>query len=338
MADFYREHGGAVISTAIDKYVSVMVNRKFDSGIRVAYSKTEEVASVAEVEHGLVRAALGMAGVRGGIEIATVADIPSRGTGLGSSSTFTVALMHALHAYCGRHVSSASLAEEACHIEIVMNGEPIGKQDQYAAAFGGFNLIEFHPDGTVGVSPVICQPETLRNLQASLLLLYTGINRSASDLLREQANEVRSNADKRATLRRMVELCYTLRDEVQANNLAAFGELLHMNWELKKSFAGKISNSAIDEWYLAARRSGAVGGKILGAGAGGFSLLTAPPDRHDAICHALPALRRIPFRFERAGSQIIFYQPGKADGGDLGQPNAARQEGRYYDVSAQSIR
>ncbi len=309
MAEFYRENGGAVISTAIDKYVFVMVNRKFDSGIRVAYSKTEEVETAAQVEHSLVRAALTLAGVQGGIEIATVADIPSRGTGLGSSSTFTVALMNALHAYCGRHASSATLAEEACQIEIDICREPIGKQDQYAAAYGGFNLLEFRPDGTVGVSPVICQPETLQRLQASLLLLYTGITRSASNLLQEQSDAVREDAGKRAALRRMVALCYDLRHEVEANNLDAFGEVLHENWELKKSLSGRISNSEIDEWYDTARRSGASGGKILGAGAGGFLLLTAPPERHAAICHSLPRLRPIPFGFERTGSQIIVYQP-----------------------------
>jgi D-glycero-alpha-D-manno-heptose-7-phosphate kinase len=309
MPAFYRDGGGAVISTAISKYVFVMVNRKFDAGIRVAYSKTEEVASVAEVEHGLVRAGLHIAGLQGGIEIATVADIPSRGTGLGSSSSFTVALMHALHAYCGRHVSAATLAEQACHIEIDICGEPIGRQDQYAAAFGGFNLIEFRPDDTVGVSPLICQPATLDRLRANLLLLYTGITRSASELLREQMQEFRADADKRTTLRRMVELCYTLRDEVQANNLDAFGEVLHENWELKKSLTDKISNPVIDDWYATARRHGATGGKILGAGAGGFLLLAAPPELHPSICHALPTLRRIPFGFERSGSQIIFFQP-----------------------------
>jgi D-glycero-alpha-D-manno-heptose-7-phosphate kinase len=307
MPDFYRENGGSVISTAIDKYVFVMVNRKFDSGIRVAYSKTEEVASIAEIEHPLVRAGLRQAGLHGGIEIATVADIPSRGTGLGSSSTFTVGLMHALHAYCGRYVSSATLAEEACRIEIDICGEPIGKQDQYAAAFGGFNVIEFRPDGTVGITPLICQPAMLKRLQASLLLLYTGITRSASELLREQAHEVHTNADKRSILQRMVELCYTLRDDVQADNFDTFGALLHENWELKKRLTRKISNSVIDGWYETARRHGASGGKILGAGAGGFLLLAAPPELHGRICHALPALRRIPFNFERSGSQIILF-------------------------------
>lgn len=308
LAGFYREHGGAVISTAINKYVFITANRKFDDGVRVAYSQTEEVSSAAEVKHDLVRAAMDLVGIRGGVEITTVADIPSRGTGLGSSSSFTVALLHALYAFQGRYASTPKLAEEACQIEIEICGEPIGKQDQYAAAIGGLNLIEFRQDDTVGVAPVICRPETLGSLQASLLMLYTGITRSASGVLKEQAEEVASDRAKNAALKRMVGLCYMLRDEIQADNILAFGEILHENWELKKSLASRISNSTIDDWYDTARRCGATGGKILGAGAGGFLLLSAPPERHAAICHALPALRQIPFAFERYGSQIIFYQ------------------------------
>jgi D-glycero-alpha-D-manno-heptose-7-phosphate kinase len=306
---FYREHGGAVISTAINKFVFVTANRKFDNGIRVAYSQTEEVASAAEVQHVLVRAGLGLMGLQGGVEITTVADVPSRGTGLGSSSSFTVALLHAISAFQGRYMSSATLAEQACHIEIDICGEPIGKQDQYAAAFGGFNLIEFHPDESVGVAPVICRPETLRQLQDNLLMLYTGITRSASSLLKGQSEEVGGSAAKQAVLKRMVELCFVLRNELQADRLDSFGEILHENWVLKKSLSNGISSSAIDDWYQTARQQGAHGGKILGAGAGGFLLLLAPPERHAAICHALPGLRQIPFAFERLGSQVIFYQP-----------------------------
>lgn len=306
---YYRKHGGAVLSTAIDKYIFVTVNRKFDDGVRVAYSQTEEVASAAEVRHALVRASMGLLGLRGGVEITTVADIPSRGTGLGSSSSFTVALLHALHAFQGRAVSSLRLAEEACRIEIDICGEPIGKQDQFAAAVGGLNVIEFRQDDTVGVVPVICKPNTVTNLHASLLLLYTGITRSASRLLGAQSEEVSSDRAKQAALSRMVELCHLLRDELQSDNLDAFGEVLHENWELKKSLTGGVSTLEIDDWYDTARRHGATGGKILGAGAGGFLLLCAPPERHAAICHALPGLRPIPFGFERFGSQIIFYQP-----------------------------
>jgi D-glycero-alpha-D-manno-heptose-7-phosphate kinase len=309
LPDFYRVHGGAVLSTAIDKYVFVTANRKFDDGVRVAYSETEEVASAAAVKHPLVRAAMGLVGLGGGVEITTVADIPSRGTGLGSSSSFTVAVLQALYAFTGRHVSLPRLAEEACRIEIDICGEPIGKQDQYAAAVGGLNLIEFNPDDTVAITPVICRRETVQQLQSSLLMLYTGITRSASDVLRSQAAAVAGSADKVQVLRRMVDLTHVLRHEIEANNIEAFGSLLHENWELKKSLTGKISTSLIDDWYDTARRHGATGGKILGAGAGGFLLLSAPPERHAAICHALPDLRPIPFAFERQGSQVIFYNP-----------------------------
>lgn len=309
MSVYYRENVGAVLSTAIDKYIFVTVNRKFDDGVRVAYSQTEEVPSANEVRHALVRAAMGLLNLRGGVEITTVADIPSRGTGLGSSSSFTVALLHALHTFQGRFVSTTQLAEEACRIEIDICGEPIGKQDQYAGAIGGLNVIEFLPDESVKVTPVICKSETVSQLQSNLLLLYTGITRQASSLLGTQSEEVASDGAKQRTLRSMVDLCYTLRDELQANNLDAFGEILHENWELKKSLTSRISTIEIDEWYETARRHGATGGKILGAGAGGFLLLYSPAERHAAICHALPGLRSIPFSFERSGSQIIFFQP-----------------------------
>jgi D-glycero-alpha-D-manno-heptose-7-phosphate kinase len=309
MPDFYREHGGAVISTAIDKYVYVTLNRKFDQGIRIAYSKTEEVESVAQIEHKLVRAAMNYLDVPGGIEITTIADIPSRGTGLGSSSSFTVALLQALYAFKNTHVSGEKLGSDACKIEIDICGEPIGKQDQYAAALGGFNLIEFRPDERVVHSPVICQPKTLRTLQSHLLMLYTGLTRSASDLLREQASDVKADAAKRDSLKAMVKLAYTLRDEVQNDNADAFGEILHEGWMLKKSLTKGISSSSIDDWYDTARAHGAIGGKILGAGAGGFLLLYAPPDRHAAISHALPQLRPIPFAFDPFGARVIFYHP-----------------------------
>lgn len=309
LPEFYREYGGAVVSTSIKRYIYVTVNRKFDNGIRVAYSKTEEVDSVSQIEHRLVRAALKELGIAGGLEITTVADIPSRGTGLGSSSSFTVALLHALHAHRGRHASRNRLAEESCRLEIGVCQEPIGKQDQYAAAFGGFNLIEFKHDNTVVVSPIVCNHKTTKQLRDNLLLLYTGITRSASDILREQTKSVRSDSRTRATLQRMVQLSYYLRDEMQLNNLDAFGEILHENWELKKTLSEGISTSAIDTWYAIARRNGAIGGKILGAGAGGFLLLYAPADRHEGICRALPTLRRVKADFDRDGSQIIFYQP-----------------------------
>jgi len=276
--DFYREYGGAVISTAINKYVYVTLNRKFDNGIRIAYSKTEEVDCVAQIEHKLVRAAMNLLELSGGVEITTVADIPSRGTGLGSSSSFTVALLQALYAYKNIHVSGEKLGYDACTIEIAICGEPIGKQDQYAAALGGFNLIEFLPNDQVVHSPVICQPKTLKSIQSHLLMLYTGLTRSASDLLREQQNDVKADAAKRDNLKAMVKLVYDLRNEVQRDNVDAFGAILHEGWMLKKSLTKGISSSAIDDWYDTARANGAIGGKILGAGAGGFLLLYAPPE------------------------------------------------------------
>jgi D-glycero-alpha-D-manno-heptose-7-phosphate kinase len=304
---FYREHGGAVISTAIDKYVFVNVNKKFDNGIRISYSKTEEVEHVDQVEHPLVRAAMRHLGLEGGVEITTIADIPSRGTGLGSSSSFTVGLLHALNAFKGQYVSSSKLGGDSCHIEIDMCGEPIGKQDQYAAAFGGFNLIEFKPDDSVIVSPVICDRATLRELEANILVFYTGVTRSASALLKQQSEAIASDPAKQRAMIRMVELAHVLRDKLHQNNVAAFGEILHENWMLKKSISSAVTTNDIDHWYNAARRAGASGGKILGAGAGGFLLVYAPRESHEAIKAALHMLRPISMGFEPLGSRIIFY-------------------------------
>jgi len=307
LPDFYREHGGAVLSTAIDKYIYINLNKKFDNGIRVAYSITEEVESVDGIKHALVREAMKHLAIDGGIEIVTIADIPSRGTGLGSSSTLTVGLLQILNAYLGRHVSSEQLGQESCHIEIDVCGEPIGKQDQYAAAFGGFNLIEFQPDDSVVVSPVICKPETLKALERNILVMYTGLTREASPLLKQQSEEITSNAAKRDGMLRMVKLAYDLREELHSNNTSAVGEILHENWMLKKEMTAGISNETIDAWYQAARTAGATGGKILGAGAGGFLMLYADEEHHEAIKAALPDLRHVPMGFEPLGSQIIFY-------------------------------
>lgn len=307
LPDYYRNFGGAVVSTAIDKYIYVNVNQKFDQGIRVAYSKTEEVDSVDLIEHGLVRAALQHLNISGGLEITTIADIPSRGTGLGSSSSFTVGLLHALNAFKGRYVSAETLGRDACHIEIDLCGEPIGKQDQYAAACGGFNLIKFNPDDSVVASPIICDRETVQTLEDSLLVFYTGKTRSASMLLKNQSSELAANKQKQQAMARMVALAYALRDELQNNNVDAFGEILHENWILKKSMSPGISNGEIDHWYDLARAAGATGGKLLGAGSGGFLLFTAPRERHEAVERALHGLRLFPMRFDPLGSRIIFF-------------------------------
>lgn len=305
---FYRRHGGAVLSTAIDKYVYVSINRKFDGGIRLAYSKTEEVQSINDIEHELVRAAFGMRGMRGGVEITTTADIPSRGTGLGSSSTFTVGLLNVLAAYQGHHVSPEDLAIGSCEIEIERCGQPIGKQDQYAAAYGGLNLIEFHSDDTVSVSPVIMRRDLKDLLEQRIVVFYTGITRSASAILANQSAETGSDTAKQAALKRMVELTYQLRDELGRGNIDSFGHILDENWALKKSLTAGISSSEIDDWYARAIGAGALGGKLLGAGTGGFMMFYAPRERHEDIANAV-GLRQVRFGFEPLGSRILFYNP-----------------------------
>lgn len=303
---FYRKYGGAVVSTAINQFVYITVNKKFDEKIRVSYSKTEEAQTVEKIKHPLVREAMKLLGLDGGLEITSIADIPARGSGLGSSSTFTVGLLHALHAYAERYASAEQLAREACEIEIQRCGEPIGKQDQYAAAFGGFNFIEFNQDDSVFVEPILCKRETLQRLQENLLVFYTGIVRSASAILKNQQATVIAEKSKQKMLCRMVELARDLKAELQKNNLDAFGEIIHANWELKRSITKEISTSQIDQWYETARRHGAIGGKLLGAGSGGFMMFYAPHERHEEITRRLKELRRIDLRFEPQGSRIIF--------------------------------
>ena len=296
---FYREHGGAVLSTAIDKYIYVTVNKRFDDSFRVSYSRTEEVATAAEVQHPLARECLTLVGFTGGVEVTSIADIPAKGPGLGSSSSFVVGMLRALYAYTGRFVSAATIAKEACEIEIERCGEPIGKQDQYAAAFGGLNVIRFHPDGSVDVEPVICPMDVIAKLQAQLLTFYTGGTRSASA-------QLAGDTAKQAALRTMVSLVGDARRALQDGDLDGFGEILHENWRLKASLAREISNSQIDDWYRRARSAGAIGGKLLGAGGSGFLLIQVPQERREDVVKALAELRPVPMGFERSGSQIIF--------------------------------
>lgn len=308
LPSFYRQFGGAVVSTAVDKYMYITVNDKFDSGVRASYSQTEDVDAAHQIKHPLIRACLKLVGIDGGIEMASMADIPSRGTGLGSSSSFTVGLLHALYGFRNQYVSSEQLAREACHIEIDICRDPIGKQDQYAAAFGGLNYIRFNPDDSVSVEPILCNNETYKQLEQSILVFYTGRIRSASELLGEQSRKTASERRAQETLKKMVALASDLKAELERSNLGAFGELLHENWMLKRSLVDGISDPEIDEWYDRARKSGAIGGKLLGAGRGGFLMFFAPPERHAAIAHALPGLRQIPFGFDGNGAQIIFYR------------------------------
>ena len=303
---FYRRFGGAVVSTAINQFVYVTINKKFDDRIRVSYSRTEEARSVERIRHPLVREAMKLLRIPGGVEITSIADIPAKGTGLGSSSSFTVGLLHVLHAHAERYASAEQLAREACVTEIERCGEPVGKQDQYAAAFGGLNFIQFNPDDSVTVEPIICERETIRQIQAHTLVFYTGITRSASVLLKQQQSAVGAEKKKQQVLRKMVGLAHQLRNDLQQNRITALGEIIDENWRLKKSLAAGIAPDVIDAWYARARKAGAAGGKLLGAGAGGFLMFYAPPDRHDAIAGALGELRRMDFRFEPQGSRIIF--------------------------------
>ncbi len=308
---FYREEPGAVVSTSIDKHMYIAVNRKFDGRVRVSYSRTEDVESAAQVEHPLVREALELTGIEGGIEIASMADIPSQGSGLGSSSAYTVGLLNALHAYCNRYVSKEALARMACEIEIERCGEPIGKQDQYAAAFGGLNLIRFQPDGTVAVDPVIVQPEMLASFEASIIVFYTGRTRSASEVLARQSAGLAA-PERRALLRRMVELAFDFKRELESASLAALGPILDENWRLKSQLAHGITDPQIDAWYTTGMTHGATGGKLLGAGAGGFLMFIAPPEQHHRLRGVLSDLQRVVFRFDRAGAQVVFYQPNSS--------------------------
>jgi D-glycero-alpha-D-manno-heptose-7-phosphate kinase len=305
---FYRKEQGAVLSTAINKYIYITVNPKFDEKIRASYSITEIVEKVEELHHGLIREALDLVRPPLGIEITSISDIPSQGTGLGSSSTYTVGLLNSLYAHVGQHAGAERLAREACLIEIERCGKPIGKQDQYIAAYGGLNFIQFNPDESVYVDPVICEPRTKGQLQDRLLMLYTGLTRSADDILREQSLNTQSDDEKRNSLRRMTELAKNLRDTLVQNDLNGFGEILHEGWMEKKKLAVGISNSKIDTWYQIARRHGAIGGKVLGAGGGGFLLLYAPRECFDDIIRALPELRPVPVRFEPQGSKIIYVE------------------------------
>jgi D-glycero-alpha-D-manno-heptose-7-phosphate kinase len=305
---FYLEEPGAVVSTAIDKYIYINVNEKFDHRIRASYSVTEMVDSPDELQHELIREALGLTGIEGGIEITSISDIPSSGTGLGSSSSYSVGLLNALYAYLGKRVGAARLGAEACKIEIELCGKPIGKQDQYIAAFGGLQYIQFNPDGTVFADPIICNRATRRALEDSLVLLYTGLTRSADNILMEQSRNTANEADKRKALRQMKGQADSLRQALESDNLAAFGEILHEGWMLKRTLASGISSAQIDHWYETARKNGAIGGKLLGAGGGGFLLFCAEPGRHADIIKALPELRPVDIELEPQGSKIVYVE------------------------------
>ena len=281
---------------------------RFEGDLRISYSRTEIVPTANDVEHELVREALRLTGLPRGLDVVTLADVPSQGTGLGSSSAVTVGLLGALYAYQGVFRSTAELAEEASHIEIDVLGKPIGRQDQYATAHGGFNFIEFMPrNGGVRVEPIVCPPQTLERLHHSLMLFYTGRQRAASDVLGGQREAIVQGSATTALLG-MRDLAYELRETLGRGDVESVGSLLDRNWELKRSLVTVLSDAHVDEWYRQARQAGASGGKLLGAGAGGFLLIMAASEQQAKVRAALADLREVPFHFAARGTQITLLE------------------------------
>lgn len=306
LKSYYSKAPGAVVSTSINKYIYITVNQSYDNQIFVRYSKEERVTDVNKLEHNLVREALKLTGITKGVDISSSSDVPSEGTGMASSSAYLVGVLNALHAFKGEYVSADQLAEEACHIEIDILKKPIGKQDQYIVAYGGLEHIRFYEDERVEVEPVVCSQETKELLQKRLLLLYTGITRSADAILTKQNKNMQQSAAKFTAMKQMTALADKMNQSLMKNNLDQFGKLLHLNWELKKKMTDSISSRQIDGWYKTARAHGAIGGKILGAGGGGYLLLYAPEHTHEEILRSLPDLRSMEIGFDTDGSRIVY--------------------------------
>lgn len=304
LRDFYSQNGyGAVVSTAIDRYMYIVIHPYFHDKIRVKYSKTEDVDDIEEIQHPIVRECLKKVEIGKGIEIASFADVPA-GTGLGSSSSFTVGLLNALYACKGKVVSKERLACEACEIEIDILGEPIGKQDQYAAAYGNINYIQFNKDESVNVSPILLTESAKKRLEENLCMYHVGGERRSGDILFEQKNNISIEA-KYKNLEKMVMLADGLRDVLHEERIADVGHILHKGWLYKKELASGISSGDIDNLYEKAIKYGATGGKLLGAGGTGFLLLYS--DDHNRLQKKL-GCRMLPLNVDREGTKIIFYE------------------------------
>ncbi len=304
LPSYYTQHGGAVLSTTIDKYIYIAVHRYFYANQSLLkYSKTELVNSNDEIQHPLFRECMRLVNVSG-LDISSMADVPA-GTGLGSSSAFAVSLLNVLHAYKNETVSAEYLASTACDIEINRLGDPIGKQDQYAAAYGGLNFIRFNQDGSVQVEKIRMDEAVKAQLERNLILLYTGTKHSASAILQEQGKEMR-RLEKQQVMHRMVEMAYELKEALTQNRIDDFGRILNEGWMLKRSLAGSISNPLVDTLYEQGLEAGALGGKLLGAGGAGFVLFYCPEDRQAAFRQQMSGYTEMPFRFENEGSKIIY--------------------------------
>ncbi|MES2437241.1 MAG: GHMP kinase [Patescibacteria group bacterium] len=306
LPDFYKKYGGAVVSTSIDKFIHITAHQNFEQDkILLKYSKTENVKNVLKIKNSIARSIITDLKITG-IGIETMGDIPGK-TGLGSSSAFAVGLHNILHTYkFGKHLTPEQLAQKACETEIKKLGSPIGKQDQYAAAYGGLNLYKFLKNGKVTVEPVRIQPKIKKELEENLLLFYTGITRSANTILEKQKENLQTSFHAIDATKRMVEIAYETKAVLEAGNLHAFGKLLHTGWELKQSLANTISNKLINKYYSLGINNGAIGGKLLGAGGGGFLLFYSEKKNHKKLRAALSKLREIPFTFTDTGSEILF--------------------------------
>jgi D-glycero-alpha-D-manno-heptose-7-phosphate kinase len=299
---YYREHGGRVLNCALDKYVYVIVKQRFDDDIYVNYSRKEIVSRVDDLEHELVREAMRMTGVTSGVEITTLADIPSAGSGLGSSSAVTVGLLHALFAYQGRQMSAEELAERACSIEIDHCGKPIGKQDQYIAALGGIRDIRFGPGEEVMPEELTLSPVDRRALQQQIMLFYTGVTRSADTILSEQSANVEATLPQLDLLR---DLAGFAADRLRSGDVDAIGPAVRESWEAKRKLASGVSNGQIDDLVTRALDAGALGAKVTGAGGGGFLLVICPMEQQRAVRQTLAGMRELPVKLDRLGSRIV---------------------------------
>ena len=306
LASYYEDHEGFLIAAAIDKYVFVTVMRPFTEGIYLKYSQLEQAQKVEQVQHPIIREALDLMGFRTPqVEITTLADIPA-GTGLGSSGSFTTALLKGLYTHRKRHIHQEELAELACHIEIDRLGEPIGKQDQYIAAVGGLTCFTFHKDGRVTAVPLKISMKTMFDLEDNLLLFFTGFSRSASDILKDQKVKSQQNdAGMIANLHYVKDLGRRSKDALEEGNTALFGELMHEHWERKKRRSGGMSNPQIDDWYKLAMNNGAIGGKLVGAGGGGFLMFMAKDRSQLRQVMAGAGLEEVRFRFDFEGAKVM---------------------------------
>jgi D-glycero-alpha-D-manno-heptose-7-phosphate kinase len=305
-----REHGGAVLATAINKYCYISVRELppfFDHKFRVVYSIVENVKEIGEINHPAVRAVLQWLQIEKGLEIHHDGDLPAR-SGLGSSSAFTVGLLGAIHALRGKHMSKEALASEAIHVEQCLLREPVGLQDQIATSFGGFNHITFGRDGSHDVRPMILSRERLEALQDHLLLVFTGISRISADVAESVVANLTARSGAMADLQQMVDRAIEILSS-PTTDVVEFGRLLHESWKLKATLSPRVTNESIDVVYQAAREAGAIGGKLLGAGGGGFMLLFVKPQDRTRVRQVLKNLIVVPFKFETSGCRIVLYQP-----------------------------